>query len=114
MTVSAMQWRFRVLLIASATPQDPNSVLQRQILAGWKKEAADRDVSLVEVSGDRVNGAADTAASLRDRYRLEPGAFEVLLIGKDGHVALRSNHPIEAGVLQGTIDAMPMRRAGER
>jgi hypothetical protein len=109
-----MQWQRRILLIASATPQDPNSVLQRRILTGWEKEAADRDVSLVEVYGDRVTGAADTAASLRDRYHLEPGTFQALLIGKDGHVALRSDHPIDATILQGTIDAMPMRRAGER
>ncbi len=58
--------------------------------------------------------SADTAESLRKRYRLPSQSFEVLLIGKDGHVELRSNKPVGAGELQGRIDAMPMRRAGQR
>ena len=71
-------------------------------------------MTLVEVSGGHVDGLADDAASLRRRYAIKPGRFEVLLTGKDGRVAMRSGQPIPAGTLQSTIDAMPMRRAGER
>jgi hypothetical protein len=113
-TLDAMRWRRRVLLIAAPGPADPKAVLQRRIFDAWTREAADRDVSLVAVTGSRVEGASDTAASLRRRYRLKPTAFQVLLIGKDGHVALRSAQPIDAATLQSRIDAMPMRRAGER
>ena len=113
-TLDAMRWRRRILLVAASTPADPRAAAQRRIFEAWAGEAADRDLSLVEVTGSSVVGASDPAASLRRRYRLHTGAFQVLLIGKDGHVAFRSAQPINAATLQGRIDAMPMRRAGER
>ena len=61
-----------------------------------------------------MTGARDTAASLRTRLRLPAARFAIVLIGKDGTVALRSAEPVPADTLQGRIDAMPMRRAGQR
>ena len=113
-TVSQMQWKRRVLLVAAGDPDDPRAKTQRRIFTAWGHEAADRDVSMVDVLGGQVQGAADSAEALRKRYRLPPQSFEVLLIGKDGHVELRSNKPVGAGELQGRIDAMPMRRVGQR
>ncbi|WBO23837.1 DUF4174 domain-containing protein [Sphingomonas abietis] len=113
-SVASMRWHQRILLLVTPQPDDPQAVAQRRILAEWHAQAADRDVALVEIAGARVSGASDSAAALFRRYRLSPGAFHALLIGKDGHVALRSAKPIDAGILQGTIDAMPMRRSGER
>jgi DNA-binding LacI/PurR family transcriptional regulator len=113
-TMASMQGHRRILLIAAPNPQDPQVVTQRQILSGWRQQAADRDISVVEVSGRQVTGAADQVAALRKIYRLTPGLFQVLLIGKDGHVALRSARPVAADRLQAIIDAMPMRQAGER
>lgn len=112
-TIAAMRDHRRIILMAMPTPHDPLAVAQRRILAGWNRQAADRDISLVEVSGARVTGAADDAAALRRRYDLKSDRFEVLLIGKDGQIALRSSQPVAADRLQGTIDAMPMRQAGE-
>ena len=113
-SVNDMRGRRRVLLIASPRRDSPQARDQQAFFAAWRAEAAARDVSLVEVEGSRVTGASDTAASLLRRYRLDPAAFQVLLIGKDGHVALRSPQPVSASMLQRTIDAMPMRRAGQR
>lgn len=113
-TLSQMQWKRRVLLVVAADPDDPRARTQARIFADWGRQAADRDVSLVDVLGAQVKGAADTAESLRKRYGLPLKTFQVLLIGKDGHVAVRSSHPIGADELQGRIDAMPMRRAGQR
>jgi hypothetical protein len=101
--MAAMRGHRRVLLIATPGPQDPKAMAQRRILSGWKKGAANRDLSLVEVSGERATGAADDAVALSQRYRLKPGVFQVVLIGKDGNVALRSAHPATADTLQGTI-----------
>jgi len=84
-TAEAMRWHRRLLLIATPSPQDRLAVEQRRILEVWKRGAVDRDLTLVEVSGGHVTGLADTAASLRQRYAIKPGRFEVLLIGKDGH-----------------------------
>ncbi len=113
-TLRSMRWQRRVVLVAAPSPADPNVVVQRHTLTDWAQEAAARDVSVVEVAGSGVVGASDTSASLRRRYHLVPGAFQVLLIGKDGHVALRSARPVDAATLRDAIDAMPMRRAGER
>lgn len=113
-SIASMRWHQRILLLATPNTQDPRAVAQRRILSEWQREAADRDVILVEVSGGSVSGASDKAASLVKRYQLPPQTFQALLIGKDGHVAMRSETPIDAGTLQGTIDAMPMRRAGKR
>lgn len=113
-SIDAMRWHRRILLVASPDFKDPQVGLQHRILANWERQAADRDVSVVEVFGSHVLGTSDEAVSLRRRYHLSADVFEVLLIGKDGHVALRSAKPISAERLQGTIDAMPMRKAGER
>ncbi len=109
-----LRWHRRILLVSSPSRSDPMAVRQREVLAVWKQEAADRDLSLVEVSENEVRGVSDTASELRRQFRLDPGRFQVLLIGKDGRVALRSSQPLDGRTLQGAIDAMPMRRAGER
>ncbi|MBH0619302.1 DUF4174 domain-containing protein, partial [Salmonella enterica] len=113
-TVAQMRDHRRVLVIAAPSADDPRLRAQRATLASWGRGAADRDVNVVEVVGRMVSGAADGAASLRVRYHLPPTSFAAVLIGKDGHVAYRSAEPIPAERLQGTIDAMPMRRAGQR
>ena len=69
---------------------------------------------LVEVLGNTVRGASDSAAALRRSYKLPADRFTVILIGKDGGEKRRSDTPMSAATLTATIDAMPMRRAGER
>ena len=113
-SVAAMTNHRRVLIVASPSAGDARLARQRRALAGWRGGARDRDVSVVEVIGDRVHGASDRARPLRRRWRLPPGDFQVVLVGKDGHEALRAGHPLAAARMQRTIDAMPMRRAGRR
>ena len=71
-------------------------------------------MSEVWIIGDKVEGAKDRAAKLRSQYKLPPKAFELVLIGWDGRPAYRSSWPISVATLAATIDAMPMRQAGER
>ncbi|MCK8456780.1 MULTISPECIES: DUF4174 domain-containing protein [Sphingomonas] len=108
-----MKWERRVLIVAAPSEQDTLLAEQRRILVSWKANSDDRDLTIVEVIGDRVRGAGDTAASIRRKYRL-PSPFTAILIGKDGGEKLRSAKPFPAAVLEQTIDAMPMRRAGQR
>ena len=102
-----------MVLISAADSRDPAVARQRQALAHWTG-AESRDVSVIEIIGDTVVGSADGAASLRRLYDLTDVGFTVLLIGKDGHVALRSRRPLSGSTLAAAIDAMPMRRAGGR
>ena len=112
-TVAQMKWERRVLIVSAPTADDPSLAEQRRVLAAWKSSAAARDLTVVEIVGDTVRGAGDPAAALRRKYRL-PATFTAILIGKDGGEKLRSAHPFPAAVLERTIDAMPMRRAGRR
>ena len=113
-TIAAMRSHRRVLIVATPTLGDARFAQQRRALAGERRGARDRDVALVAVSGTRVIGADDHATLLRRRWHLPPGDFQVVLGGKDGREALRSLRPLPARALQRTIDAMPMRRAGQR
>lgn len=113
-SVAEMRWQRRVLVVAAPGANDPALTAQRNVLRGWLRGAEDRDVQVVEVIGDRVTGARDTAVALRARLRMPIAHFGLVLIGKDGHVALRLSEPVTAEALQGRIDAMPMRRAGQR
>jgi len=112
-TLAQMKWERRVLIVAAASGENAALAEQRRILANWKAKSDDRDLTVVEVIGDRVRGAGDTATSIRRKYRLS-APFTAILIGKDGGEKLRSAKPFPATVLEQTIDAMPMRRAGQR
>jgi hypothetical protein len=110
-TLAEMRWHKRVLLIAAPSADDARIVGQRRALDGWDEGARERELSIVTVIGDRVTGAADSAARLRTRHRLPRDRFVAILIGKDGGEKMRSGKPIAAETLAETIDAMPMRRA---
>jgi hypothetical protein len=111
-TIAAIQGEKRVVLIFTAEARDPYFREQLRFLDAWKG-GEERDVVAVRIVGNSVSGAGDSADSLR--RRVTPNSrFMIVLLGKDGHVALRSSVPIPASELERTIDAMPMRRAGER
>ncbi|MES3099522.1 DUF4174 domain-containing protein [Sphingomonas faeni] len=112
-TVAQMKWERRILIVSAATAGDAELAEQRRILAAWKTNASARDLTIVEIVGDTVRGAGDPAAALRRKYHL-PATFTAILIGKDGGEKLRSAKPFPAAALEATIDAMPMRKAGQR
>jgi hypothetical protein len=113
-SIAQMRWKRRVLVISAPSSGDRQLATQRTDLDRWRSQAADRDLSTVEIVGENVTGALDSAAAVRSRYCLPKDAFEVVLIGKDGGVADRSHTPITGDQLQAAIDAMPMRRNGGR
>ena len=113
-TLADMKGDRRVVLIAAADKNDPRLVTQRHLLSNWRQGAAERDVSIIEVIGGSVSGSDDSAATLRRRLALPSQSFAVVLIGKDGTVALRASAPLSAQRLQSVIEAMPMRMAGQR
>ena len=64
-TIAQMKWARRILLVATQTATDPQLAEQRRILAAWRKESDARDLTIVEIVGDRVSGAADSATAVR-------------------------------------------------
>jgi hypothetical protein len=109
-SISQLTWHQRVLVVFADTPASASLAAQRDILARAGNAMAERDLVLVEVVGDSVKGASDSAATLRDRYGVKAHTFRALLVGKDGGVKLDSAQPIALKKLTSTIDAMPMRQ----
>jgi hypothetical protein len=104
-SLSSMRWKKRVLVVSALKPYNPALIKQRQIFTDAQKAMTERDVVLVEAVG-----STNTAQEIRKELSIGPGDFWVLLIGKDGHVALYSQAELSASYLSQVIDAMPMRK----
>ena len=94
--------RSRVLLVLGAQ-DDADLAEQERLLASDPSGVTERNLVLVVPDASEGDG-------LRRRYGVAPGAFAVLLIGKDGGVKLRSVRPLALHALFDAIDAMPMRQ----
>jgi hypothetical protein len=112
-TIAEMQWHRRVLIVSTPGADDAQFLAQNRALSQWTG-GDERDVSVVRIEGDTVSGSGETATALRNRYHFAAATFSVALIGKDGHVALRSQDALTGAQLEAVIDAMPMRRSGQR
>ena len=109
-SLAALRWRRRVMVIAAPSADDPRLQAQRREFSALTAGSDDRDLRLVTLVGDRVEGASEAASALRRRFHLAADAFRVLLIGKDGGVKLSEGAVTPATRFAQTIDAMPMRR----
>jgi hypothetical protein len=69
-SIVQMKWERRVLIVAAPSAGDASLAEQRRVLARWKANGDARDLTIVEVVGDTVRGAADTAAQIRRKYHL--------------------------------------------
>ena len=102
--------RRRVVLVFAPSAQDARMRYQVSELHRLTAGPDTRDLLLVTVAGDRVEGASDASAALRDRFHVVLGGYRTFLIGKDGHRVLTSSAPIPAEEIARTVDAMPMRK----
>jgi hypothetical protein len=108
--LSAFMHHSRVVVMFAPAADDPRFAAQSTQLATLGKQPTFQSLIVAGVAGDTVAGLSDTAAALRRRFAVAPNAFGVVLIGKDGHVALRRDAVTSAKTLASTIDAMPMRQ----
>jgi hypothetical protein len=81
-----------------ASPADPQRRAQLDALAFDASAAARRDVLVVDVA-DRLD-----ALALCDLYRVPPGSFAVVLIGRDGAEVERWDEPVETEELWALVD----------
>ena len=111
------RWSRRPLVVFAPREHDPR--LAKQLAAVRDNEAGfrDRDMALLVVLEEGPSRAgerpltAQEAADLRERFDVDPGAFAVLLVGKDGGVKRRDAEPVPMAEIHARIDGMPMRRA---
>jgi hypothetical protein len=83
-----------------AAPADPQRREQLDSLAFDGAAAARRDVIVVDVA-ERLD-----ALALCDLYRVSPGSFTVILIGRTGSELERWEEPVETDELWRLIDGL--------
>ena len=114
--LDSLRWKKRVIVIFSPAESDASFQLQKQRLASSAEGVLERHLMVLEIvepGQSRVGNQLLSEKSIRDirkRLGVQAGTFQVLLIGKDGGVKLRSSEPVSTRDLFGLIDSMPMRR----
>jgi hypothetical protein len=114
--LDALRWKHRILLLFGPSESDPSFRLQKQDLASRAQEVIERDLVILEILERGESRASDriisekAAEGIRSEFGVRSGRFQVLLIGKDGGVKLRSERPVPVQDIFGLIDSMPMRR----
>ena len=114
--LDSLRWKHRVLLLFSPSESDSSFRLQKQDLASRRQEVLERDLMVLEILEHGESRASDrilsekAAEGIRNRVGVRSGRFQVLLIGRDGGVKLRSEQPVPVQDILGLIDSMPMRR----
>jgi hypothetical protein len=110
------KWKNRIILLASFSASDHKLVQQLGILSGKGPALAERDLILIQLltkSPSLIEGKTlgqEDAEKIRSRFGISEEGFEILLIGKDGTVKLRSDQPVSSEDLFALIDSMPMRK----
>lgn len=100
--IADYRWKKRVVLVFGEVPD-----VEKQLKL-WNSETPgfeERDIVI-----EKISGSEPLARKIREQFQIAPGAFAVLLIGKDGGEKFRNNSPIAASRLFSEVDSMPMRR----
>jgi hypothetical protein len=93
----------RIVVVFADTPQDPAFVRQMEILTPHMGDLEDRDVLLV------TDTEPKPASELR--ARLHPRGFSLVILDKDGTVAIRKPLPWDVREISRSIDKFPSRIA---
>lgn len=120
-TLDAMRHCYRPLIIFSPSPTDARLKRQGAILDAAADDMMDRFVMLTPIIPDRQRYSAplDTPyvvpseremQSIRARFHVARGKFEVLLLDEDGRILIRSDRPIGIARINTRIDDLPQRR----
>lgn len=107
------QWQKRVILVFIPLGSDSNGQEQLKLLRANPTSLTDRDLVIVEIRGDSLveeNFTSPKGDHLRRQFKVAPGIFTLILIGKDGGEKYRSLQLTSPTKLFTIIDAMPMRQ----
>lgn len=115
------QWKNRVVLIMSKNEDSKPYPQQIAQLVRLPKELKERKILIYEVLPRqyRIKNYLNkekrskwiSSSLLYEQYGNKEGGFQVVLIGLDGGVKLKSSNLLKVSELFATIDSMPMRRA---
>ena len=115
------QWENRVVLIMSKNEDFKPYPQQIAQLVRLPKELKERKILIYEVLPGRYRimnylniekkSKWISSSLLYEQYGNKESGFQVVLIGLDGGVKLKSSNFLRASEMFATIDSMPMRRA---
>ena len=118
--LEAHRWEHRLLLVFSPRADDLRVQALGDQLEAHACKLTDRDlvVGRLPIFGDAILGeerlAPETAARIRNRFKVDFGDFAVVLVGKDGYEKLRSFEVPDMKAMFALIDGMPMRQSEMR
>lgn len=100
--LDSYRWKARPLVILAPDAEDSRYREQMAAIIAAKAGLEERDMVVLPALGPD--------AALRQRVGRDGAAFQVVLVGKDGHVAGRWTQPVALPDIFALIDRMPMRR----
>lgn len=100
-TLDEHLWASRPIVVFADTPRDPRFQEQLDLLRDRPGPLLDRDVVVIF--------DADPDANSEIRQALRPRGFSLVIIQRDGHVALRKPTPWDVREITRAIDNLPMR-----
>ena len=108
----SVRWQNRLLVFGG----EGDDVERQKALAIESREGyLERNLLVIHLNDESAtiivgeSGALPEAELFRQRFAMSEGAFEVVLVGKDGGAKERRRNAFETENLFGIIDAMPMR-----
>ncbi|GHG99892.1 DUF4174 domain-containing protein [Pseudodonghicola xiamenensis] len=102
MTLSGFLWLNRPVVVFADTPNDPRYIDQIAMLRAEAARLTERDVLVLTDT--------DPGARSPVRQKLRPRGFQIVLIDKDGTVALRRPSPQSVREITRSIDKTPLRQ----
>jgi hypothetical protein len=114
--LTVYRWKNRLLLVFSPSASNPGFAGLDRNLAKRPLDIKDRDLvvfRIFEKGASRLDDqplSTEDALKLRNRFKVKPGQFTVLLIGKDGGVKLTRKNRADLQEVFDLIDSMPMRQ----
>ena len=116
--LESYRWRNRLILLFFPATKHPAYLEQLEQLEVYENELKARDVSVLHFQQTseeaRLTILESDAQQLRQHLDIDPDTFTLILVGKDGTVKRRAEHPVSLTDLLTQIDAMPMRQAEMR
>jgi hypothetical protein len=110
------QWQNRVILVFADSKESDQYQKQVQEFTSQDEGFQDRDLITFHLFSDGNSFLEDQDISKQDvkklqkRFKIQPGSFAVILLGKDGTEKLRAEERLSTDKLFNIIDAMPMRQ----
>nr|WP_284737730.1 DUF4174 domain-containing protein [Agrobacterium rosae] len=114
-SLSELTWKKRAVIVFGDV-RDQRVAQQIKILTDQRSELSERDLVVLGVSDDDAKAFFGSvskldAVALRREADIKKDRFQVILVGKDGGIKLRSDTVVSDLDMFDVIDRMPMRRA---